>query len=220
MISIRLFGGNPAPGPYSKPADPIRIISEALGSIRSCPSHLDQRHLDPQCARAPNRTGQWVRRWMKRPGNSPGSSGRDPPAKRSTLKKNKRARRAPHSRRAVPFKRRLSLRACSDRRPVETQRFLLRPGPCAVRRRVYSASMPGKMWQRFPGETSGPGEYTRITTRAELEAEQAARDKARAEQAPPAPLAARRGFAIGLAIGGAALVIAIIVVLVIVLRKH
>jgi hypothetical protein len=82
------------------------------------------------------------------------------------------------------------------------------------------ASMPGKNVAAVPAKPSGPGEYTRITTRAELEAEQAARDKARAEQAPPAPLAARRGFAIGLAIGGAALVIAIIVVLVIVLRKH
>jgi hypothetical protein len=65
----------------------------------------------------------------------------------------------------------------------------------------------------------GPGEYTRITTRAELEAEQAALDRAAAPQAP-SESSSHRGLMIGLAIGGAVLVIAIIVILVIVLRKH
>jgi hypothetical protein len=71
-----------------------------------------------------------------------------------------------------------------------------------------------------PSKSAGPGEYTRITTRAELEAEQAALDRAKAAQAPPAPMAARRGLAIGLAIGGVVLMITIIAVLIIVLRKH
>ncbi len=72
----------------------------------------------------------------------------------------------------------------------------------------------------IPAKPAGPGDYTRMTTRAELEAEQAALDKAKAAQAPPPPVAARRGLMIGLAIGGAVLVIALIVTLVVVLRKH
>jgi hypothetical protein len=68
-----------------------------------------------------------------------------------------------------------------------------------------------------PTKTAGPGEYTRITSRAELEAELAARDKA--PPPAPVPLEARRGLTIVLAIGGLLLVATIIAILVLV-KKH
>lgn len=69
-----------------------------------------------------------------------------------------------------------------------------------------------------PTKSAGPGEYTRMMTRAELEAERPA-----AEQQPmqlaPAPAAKRNGLVIGLAIGSVALIIVIIVFLILA-QKH
>jgi len=65
-------------------------------------------------------------------------------------------------------------------------------------------------------KTAGPGEYTRITSRAELEAELAARNNT-PPPAPP-PQEARHGLTIVLAIGGLLLVATIIAILVLVKR--
>lgn len=64
---------------------------------------------------------------------------------------------------------------------------------------------------------AGPGEYTRMTTRAELEAEQAALE--RTTSPAPAQKGAKRWLIIGLAVGSAVLVIVIIVLLVLAQKR-
>jgi len=71
-----------------------------------------------------------------------------------------------------------------------------------------------KLETAVPAQKSGPGEYTRMTTLAELEAEHAALQQAKASEAAPPRKSRRNALMIGLAIGGAVLIVAIIVVLV------
>lgn len=67
-------------------------------------------------------------------------------------------------------------------------------------------------------KSAGPGEYTRMTTRAELEAEQAALEQSMQASVPPPP-PRRHGLIIGLTIGSVVLIIVIIVFLVLA-QKH
>lgn len=66
-----------------------------------------------------------------------------------------------------------------------------------------------------PTKSGGPGEYTRVTSRAELEAEQAALGGTQ----PPAAAPLRRGLIVGLAIGAMVLLVLLIVILIVASKR-
>jgi hypothetical protein len=211
----KLFGGNPVPGPFKPATRPNNFKSpfdETLPPTTARPAAppASAKPNWPVSPQSDEETGQFTRLFGSGPSGEAINIEEEQARAARAGQPEGRPFQAP-----TEFTRVFGPQAGGSAPPPQTK----------IPTKVGSASglfaSVEKKKVAAPSKSAGPGEYTRITSRAELEAEQAALDREKAAaQAAPTPMAARRGWMIGLAIGSAVLVIGIIVILVMVLRKH